>query len=85
MLGLPIFRKTSLQGPTGTIQSFSSYDRQIRHLGHYAGCEVKTPIHDARREALVEADDKFSLPLCLGHSPKSSNLEKIMATRLPKG
>ena len=74
----------SLQCPTDTIQSSSSYDRQLSDLGHRAGFEVNISVHDARREALVKADGKFSLQLSPGEYCRSSQFEKIMATQFLK-
>lgn len=74
----------ALQGPIDTIHSFSSYDRQMSNLSHRAELDVNISVHDARREALVKADDKFFLQLSSGHCCRSSQFEKIMTTRFPK-
>ena len=63
VLDLPVFRKMSLHGPTDTIQSSGSYDRQLSDWGHRAGFEVNISVHYARREALVKADGKLFLQL----------------------
>jgi hypothetical protein len=84
VLDLPVFRKMSLHGPTNTIQSSSSYDRQLSDLGHRAGFEVNISVHDARREALVKADGKLSLQLSPSYYFGSSYCEKITATPFPR-
>lgn len=84
VLDLPVFRKMSLHGPTDTIQSSSSYDRQLSDSGHRAGFEVNISVHDARREALVKADGKLSFQLCPVHHRGSSQFEQTMATQSPK-
>jgi hypothetical protein len=79
VLGLPVLRKMSLKGPSGMIQTFSSYDWQISDLGYCAGFEVNISVHDTRREALFKADGKLSLGLSPGLRCRSARLVKIMA------
>jgi hypothetical protein len=79
VLGQPVFRIMSPQGPINTIQSSSSYDWQSSDLSYCAGLELKISVHDTRREALVKADGKFPLGLSPGLRCRSARLVKMMA------
>ncbi|KAH0541585.1 hypothetical protein FGG08_003933 [Glutinoglossum americanum] len=54
---LPFFRVISCSGPTGKIQSASSFSSRLTGLGHRAGYRENIMVHDIRREALIKADD----------------------------
>ncbi|KAI9776699.1 MAG: hypothetical protein M1839_009426 [Geoglossum umbratile] len=54
---LPFFQVISCSGPTGKIQSASSFSSRLVGLGHRAGYRENITVHDIRREALIKADD----------------------------
>ncbi|KAI9758897.1 MAG: hypothetical protein M1840_003737 [Geoglossum simile] len=54
---LPFFQVISHNGPTGKIQSASSFGKQLVELGHRAGYRENITVHDIRAETFVKADD----------------------------
>ncbi|KAI9859031.1 MAG: hypothetical protein M1813_007159 [Trichoglossum hirsutum] len=54
---LPFFQVISHNGPTGKIQSASSFSKRLVELGHRAGYRENITVHDIRAETLVKADN----------------------------
>ncbi|KAI9774213.1 MAG: hypothetical protein M1839_001759 [Geoglossum umbratile] len=57
---LPFFQVVSCGGPTGKLQSASSFSNRLVGLGRRAGYRESIGVHDIRKEALVKADGKLS-------------------------
>ena len=64
---MPFFQALSTRGPTGKIQTASSFTKSLAATGHRAGYEENIRVHDFRREVLVKADDifRYTRPLVL--------------------
>ena len=52
-------RSCHLTGRRAKIQGANSFSNRLVALGHQAGCEENTGIHDFRREVLVKVDGRF--------------------------
>ncbi|KAI9773400.1 MAG: hypothetical protein M1840_007615 [Geoglossum simile] len=83
ILDVPFFQTTNSQGPTGKIQKSNSFSRQLVTLGRRAGYKENVTVHDARREALIKADDHgYSIAERMkfaGHINPNTFLDSYMA------
>ncbi|KAH0542349.1 hypothetical protein FGG08_003287 [Glutinoglossum americanum] len=82
ILDMPFFRTATFEGPTNKIQKSNSFSHQLVALGRRAGYEENITVHDARREALIKADDGYSIAERMkfaGHIDSSTFLNSYMA------